>query len=363
MINFGQFLIKSQLSIVRQCWSNFSSQTLFKPGFFGAIKTFKPHFEPFVVLKHDKSTDVTRKTKETKRPKTTRFYSEKDDKKLINLVEKYGYSLETFKRAAKELGRDNYYSVKKHYDEYIAKQHNVTGAFSPEEDQKILDYVAKNGRSEKSYKELAKDLDRSVNSVRLRCSRLLSSNEFESNNKSKGWELDDDEQLINFVIKLKEMKTKDVSQLETVKPSELIDIASKLKKRSSSCYIRWMCNIVPTIKSYLKKLPMTVDWKKDILNYIAKNKIIDKSKIDIDQLLHDVAPGQTKRSLLQYLDNLKRETIDGKPKYSDKTLFDCASKKLREQKQYDPCFNENNKRELKRLEWCEEIVAIYEKKF
>ena len=95
----------------------------------------------------------------------------------------------------------------------------------------------------------------------------------------------------------------------------------------------------------------------------TSNCLQSRLAIDIDQLLNDVAPGQTRRSLLIYLDNLKNKKIDGKTKYSDKTLFECASKKLMEQNGQHPCFNKNHKKEQKRLEWCENIIAVYEEKF
>ena len=108
---------------------------------------------------------------------------------------------------------------------------------------------------------------------------------------------------------------------------------------------------------------MTSEWKKDILHYIVKNKVKDKRDIDVDILLQDVAPGQTSQSLMIYLDSLKRETINGKAEYSENSLFECASKRLSEKRQNDPIFNENHKGELKRLEWCEEIITYYESIF
>merc|ERR1712154_675388 len=123
----------------------------------------------------------------------------------------------------------------------------------------------------------------------------------------------------------------DASSLEKVKPSEFINIATELKRSSSSCYARWMNTIVPALKTHIKKLPMTNEWKIDILKHIVKNNIKHKKEMDIDMILKEIAPGQTSTSLLMYLNVLKRETIDGKLKASKRPLCDLASKRLREQ--------------------------------
>jgi len=362
MIKFGQLVYRSQFLTIRHFCVGISDQISFNPQIFGAIQTFKPYFKPLKVLKIDKSTDVSKKSTVSKRPKSKRYFSEEDDKYLVKLVQKHGYSMETFKIGAKEMGRKYPSSLKHRFDEYIEKQYKVSGAFSPEEDKTILDHITLHGKTRKSYADIAKKLDRSLRSINDRSTLLLSTNEFETNSIRRNWKLLDDEKLIDFIIKLKQINAKDVSSLEDVKPSDLTDFASEMKRSSESCYGRWMRSIVPTIKTHLKNLPMTSEWKKDILHHIVKNKIKDKREIEID-VLHDIAPGQTSLSLIHYLDILKRETIDGNLKYSEKSLFECASKRLSEQSRKDPCFNENHKNELKRLERCEEIVAYYESVF
>ena len=81
--------------------------------------------------------------------------------------------------------------------------------------------------------------------------------------------------------------------------------------------------------------------------------------MDIDQILKDVAPGQTSKSLLIYLGTLKRETVNGVTKQSKLPLSDLASKRFKEQRPDDPLFNENHKGEQKRLEWCQDVISFY----
>jgi len=188
---------------------------------------------------------------------------------------------------------------------------------------------------------------------------LIASNEFEINAKRKAWELDEDKSLIDYILNIKEIKAGDSSSIENVKQSEFTAVATELKRSSGSCYIRWMQHIAPTLKTHLMKLPMTSDWKKDVLSHIVNNNIEHKKEMDIDQILKEVATGQTSKSILMYLDRLKREAVNGVPKPSKLPLCDLASKRLKEQRPNDPLFNENHKDEQKRLEWCEDIISYY----
>ena len=107
------------------------------------------------------------------------------------------------------------------------------------------------------------------------------------------------------------------------------------------------------------KLPMNNDWKKDVLSHVVNNNIKHKKEMNIDQILKEVAPGQTSKSLLIYLENLKIETVNGVRKQSKLPLCDLASKTLKEQSPTNPLFNENQKGEQKRLEWCQDVISYY----
>merc|ERR1719422_3066719 len=107
---------------------------------------------------------------------------------------------------------------------------------------------------------------------------------------------------MDHVFNIKDIKIGDASSIENVKPSDFTAFARELKRSSGSCYARWIQHIAPTLKTHLMKLPMTNDWKKDVLSHIVNNNIKHKKDMDIDQILKEVAPGQTSRSILQYLD-------------------------------------------------------------
>merc|ERR1719414_523540 len=106
---------------------------------------------------------------------------------------------------------------------------------------------------------------------------------------------------------------------------------------------------------------MTQDWKKDLLYHIVNNKIKNKTELDIEFILKEVAPAQTSKSLLLYLDNLKKETINGVQKPSKLPLCELASKRIAEKSHRNPIFNENHIKEQKRQEWCKSIIAYYRK--
>merc|ERR1712223_1013229 len=159
----------------------------------------------------------------------------------------------------------------------------------------------------------------------------------------------------------KDMKDNSCDQLEEVKPSDFIDIGKELKRSSNTCYNRWMIQIVPTLKTCILKLPMTQDWKKDLLHHIVKNKVKTNKELDFEFILKEIAPAQTSKSLLNYVDNPKREFINGGMKQSKLPLCELASKRLVEKNQRDPIFNEDHKHEQIRQEWCKHTFAYYEK--
>ena len=293
---------------------------------------------------------------------TFKGYSEADDKFIIQQIQKYGYEPGTFVKIAKKLGKKGPYTVKRYFDNYLSQTPRVKGRFSQEEDEKILSYIKLHGSSQKSFENITNELGRgSLNSVRKRHDKLVSKNEFETNAIRKNWEFDDDQKLIDHIIKLKHIKDDGCDQLEQVKPSDFIDIGKELQRSSGTCYNRWMIHIVPTLKTCIMQLPMTHDWKKDLLHHIVKNNIKNKKELEIEYILKEIAPAQTSKSLLDYLKNLKKETIDGVQKSSTLTLCELASKKLNKKDPRDPIFNEDNIREQKRQARGISIFAYYKK--
>jgi len=284
--------------------------------------------------------------------KTTKHkgYSEDDKKFIIKQVERKGDIPETWEFIAKKLGKAPK-TVQDFYFSSILHTPKVKGPFSSEEDEIILRHVEANGKHDKSFKDLAKDLGRvSPASIRIRHKKLISTNHFEITAKQKEWELDDDKKLIKHVLNIRNIKAYDVSSLETMKLSELTVVAKELKRSSSSCYDRWIRVIVPTLKTHIMTLPLTDHWKKDVLSYIVKNEIKQMKELDFNKILAEIAPGQTSLSLIAFVKSMNKRNLP---------LCDVASKRLDKQRPDNPLLNDNHKGEKKRLEWLQNIISYY----
>ena len=142
---------------------------------------------------------------------------------------------------------------------------------------------------------------------------------------------------------------------------DFTDIGKEIKRSSGSCWSRWLDKIVPTLKTCIMQLPMTNDWKKDLLHHIVQSKVKTMKELDIEFILKEIAPAQTSISLLGHLKMLQKETINGVQKQSKLPLFDLASKRLIEKSPSNPIFNENHKNEQKRQEWSTTIIAYYKR--
>ena len=92
---------------------------------------------------------------------------------------------------------------------------------------------------------------------------------------------------------------------------------------------------------------------------MSKKNVKIKKELDIEFILKEIAPAQTSKSLLQYLNNLNRERINGVLKQSKLPLCELVSKRLIEKDPRDPIFNDSNIREQKRHEWGKKIFAYY----
>ena len=277
-------------------------------------------------------------------------YSEYDKRLIIKQVELKGNAPKTWEFIAKKVGKTKK-SVKEFYFNSILRTPKVNGPFSSEEDEIILRHVEANGKYNKSFKDLAKDLDRcSPASIRLRHDKLTSTNHFDIKAKQKVWELDEDMSLINHIIDIKGIKANDIPSLETVKLNEFNAVAKELKRSSSSCYGRWFRQIVPTLKTHIKSLPLTSDWKEDILSHIVRNKIKHKKEIDFEKFLKENAPGQTNRSILSFLSSINPDHLP---------LYKLVSKRPKKKRTNNRLYNENDKWEQKRLEWCQNVISYY----
>merc|ERR1719150_2294092 len=101
--------------------------------------------------------------------------------------------------------------------------------------------------------------------------------------------------------------------------------------------------------------------KKTFCIILSKTKLKTKKELDIEFILKEIAPAQTSTSLLNYLNDLNRETIDGVTKRSKLPLYELVSKRLIEKSPTNPILNEDNIKEQKRQEWCKSIFAYYKK--
>ena len=132
---------------------------------------------------------------------------------------------------------------------FITKSHKSTQAkneksdvkrikrhFTPEEDQKLVEHVNKHGKSTTSLKDIAKTLDRSYKSVYRRSSKLLSNNEFETNSDPKEWDYSQEKKLVDFIFKVRKIKSNNVSCLVDIKLSEFKEIAPELQRSSQALY-------------------------------------------------------------------------------------------------------------------------------
>ena len=325
------------------------------------IPTIDPHLSSLASSKKliDDVMKIIAKNYE-KNTTNLRGYSEKEINFIIKQVKLKGDVPETWKYIVKQLGRKDAHSLKRFYYNHILQTPKVKGPYTPAEDNIIIQHIEEYGKSTKSFKDLTKDLGRgSHTSVKLRYSKLVSDNNFETNAKRRKWEFDENTSLIDHIFTGKQIKENDVITLENVKLSEFSAVAIKLKRSSSACYDHWMKHIVPTLKTHIKKLPLDNNWKKDVLLHIVENKVKNKNEIGIDRILMEIAPGQTSHSLLSFLNEMERTKRNDENGQSKLLLCDIASKKLREQRPDDSLFNGNHKGEQKRLKGRQDLISYY----
>ena len=314
-----------------------------------------------------------------KEPQVNR-YTKEEKKFIAKQVKLLGDSPETWVTITKAINKGDPHIVKLDFDDYIAKKKQirnktktrkepveepkVSEEFSDEEDEIIVSYVEQFGRSKESFTRITEVLGRgSPISVEKRYNKLISKNEYQAHVKVKGWFVAEDEALIKSIFELKSFKYNDFMEFDTIKPKDLKQIAIPLKRSPSACFIRWMNGIVPILKTHINDSPKIRVWKKDLLSYIAKNNIKDKNELDLS-ILHTVASGQTIKSVVKFLDNVRQVKVDGAMKASDLPLHELALKTLSEQPMYTTSFNKDKtKMGDKRLERAKRIVAYYESLF
>jgi hypothetical protein len=103
-------------------------------------------------------------------------------------------------------------------------------------------------------------------------------------------------------------------------------------------------------------LPQGVEWMKNILDYISENKIITVKQIPYNQVVNEICPGQTPKSVQIFANNLSREWKDGKKIRSKSPLYNICAKRLEEPSSKSCLGNEEMTND--KLNYANEILEI-----
>ena len=165
-------------------------------------------------------------------------------------------------------------SIIKLFKSSVAKKGNMNdkpafSRYTPEEDKQLLEHVNTYGRGSTSLKSISECLDRSYNSVRLRCAKLLSDNEYDVNTDPKHWDYEEDEKLVNHLLELKKIKPSNIILLLDVKTSEFTEIAPNLKRSTATVYEHWKQFIIPLLEPHLDDLKTSKSLREDVSKIIA----------------------------------------------------------------------------------------------
>merc|ERR1712150_56098 len=304
---------------------------------------------------HDAKKDIDNPKPRKKRDKYTKGFSADDDKKIIQYVKKYGKEVETWKKLANIFERKEYRAIRDHYEFHLESTPTVTGKFSEKEDELILSFAEKNGKDLNSLKDLTKQLGRgSWNAVYIRHEKLISNNV----RNSKKWELFEEEELMKAIFNIKEINPSDWTSLETVVKSDFNEVSQKLQRTIGSCERHWYVALLPILKTHLKGLPLSAEWKKDFVHYVIKHKIRHPKELDLDLIVDEVCPGQTRQSVAYYTNNAvsnqRRNTAEN---LKNLPLYEILKIQMNNESPQNPLFNE--KMMEKDLQRKTDIVDLY----
>ena len=131
----------------------------------------------------------------------------------------------------------------------------------------------------------------------------------------------------------------------------------QLPRQTENSRQRWKRYILPICKSYVLRIPdfpeSFFEWKKDVLNYIIKNKIENHEYVDVYTIEKEVCPGQTVGSIKLFLKELKNEKVD-----KADPLYKVCKRRLLNIR--NPGINDYKKQFKLGLGQIEEIVKHYE---
>ena len=174
------------------------------------------------------------------------------------------------------------------------------------------------------------------------------------------WKLEEDEKILRHIINLKKIKSNDIESLENISIKDFSDFAQTMNRTNTSCYTHWLQVIVPALKSHILGIPINSDWKLKVMSYIVKNRIKHEKDIDIEHLVKDVIPGQTRFSVLVFEKSLRDTNTKGfKGKNINDPLHEIVETKFAEKFSCNPCFNRNHKGDIKRIKRANDIIFLY----
>lgn len=292
--------------------------------------------------------------RENRKTAAKKRYSVEDDKLILEHVKKFGENIDTWKQLAMMIGRKTYVSIQYRYKFYIVKEPGVDGRFSPKEDEIILDYLDEHGKSKNTYLDLTELLDRgSPSSVRYRHEKLV----LKDVRKSKTWNLSEDETLLKWFFKVRKIDPYDANSLENLKLGEFADVSQKLDRSVNSCHNHWQQDLLPIWKSYIKGLPLDCDWKKNVMKYIVNRKIRHIKELDVDLMVDEVCPGQTRQSAYRYVYQHHFRYINKVGNVPDLPFYIVISKNLEKE---SPTNSFISKKRIKdKLQYTSDIVNFY----
>ena len=87
----------------------------------------------------------------------------------------------------------------------------------------------------------------------------------------KEWDFAEDKILINYVFKLKEIDSSNISTLLDVKRSEVREVTLEFKRSSGAVHEHWNRIVLPFLEPHLEKLSSSKHLKKHVLE-IAKSR-------------------------------------------------------------------------------------------
>lgn len=246
-------------------------------------------------------------------------YSPKENKTILDYIKVNGSSITSFQTLAVKLGRPNYNAVNQHYRKLVRNNirdkslnAKVKGRFTTKEDQVIMDYVSTHGCSPDAIKNLMQRLGgRPYSSVINRYKRLL----IKKTTEIKSWTYQEDEKMLQYFLNANNEKSLNKLILEK-NLNDFSDLGKILGRNPDSCYNNWNRSLLPILKTHMKGLTLDTNWKwkENVKQYIIREKVEYPSDIDYDKLIRDVCPGQTRRSVRQFIQsiirNSKRKSIN-----------------------------------------------------